>query len=811
MRNFEEHTVFSKSLEIVAPEPNWLVDVDTDILTHQAKTNLQVSLRLRKADGQPVGLRELELKVVSGTRSHQKVAVETAADGTLRTAFSLPEDIDLKDAGIIISDLRKGEGNRTMIVPLNLGGSLGADVQFFPEGGRLVAGISAQVAFKAIGNDGRAINVEGRILNAKQQQVQTFKSQYKGMGSFSLTPEPGERYVAEIRLSETLKKTYFLPTVEAEGTSLSVSNTPEKNELEVCVKASRAISLQKASFYLIGQSRGVVCYAKPLVFNEAQVVIPIPKNIFPTGIARFTLLTGDWNPLNERIVFLNQKDDITIDIAGQDSVSASRDSITLMLKASDKDGRPVQGSFSVSVTDDGQVSIPVDQTLMSTYLHLQSDLKGEIEAPAHYFSEQPEASIHLDNLMLSQGWVGYDWKNVFAPSKPLYEPEYEFTISGKVTGLVGGLANTKVNLVSQKPLTLMDTLTDDRGRFIFKRLPLSDSSYYKVQALNRNDKSRRIGIQVDEWTPPTWRTRPMSYGPWYVNADANLSRTVNTANILRLNQSPSGKNILNEVTIKAKKVVKGSRNLNGSGEADHVLDEEDLKNAGKTLLLDVLSKQVKGFGLGGWEPMVNRMSTYLLNGKRVKFMIDGIDADRVYHFFDPVDGAADGEGPNDHLLFIRDLLGNFTAEDLLGIEVMHSPKFNTTYHPAVLSYKESSRVTQTGRSMDYAYIEITTRNGRGPFINKTPGVYFYKPIPFALPKQFYRPKYRVKHAEGMPDIRSTIHWEPNIVTGADGKAVLSFYSADKPTTYTIIVEGTDMDGKVGGLIKRKFIRVMADK
>jgi hypothetical protein len=59
----------------------------------------------------------------------------------------------------------------------------------------------------------------------------------------------------------------------------------------------------------------------------------------------------------------------------------------------------------------------------------------------------------------------------------------------------------------------------------------------------------------------------------------------------------------------------------------------------------------------------------------------------------------------------------------------------------------------------------------------------------------------------LPDIRSTVHWEPNVITDAEGKATISFYSSDKPTTYSIVIEGSDMNGKAGSLIKEGFIKI----
>jgi hypothetical protein len=63
------------------------------------------------------------------------------------------------------------------------------------------------------------------------------------------------------------------------------------------------------------------------------------------------------------------------------------------------------------------------------------------------------------------------------------------------------------------------------------------------------------------------------------------------------------------------------------------------------------------------------------------------------------------------------------------------------------------------------------------------------------------------------DLRSTIHWEPNLITDENGKATVSFFSADKPADYTVIMEGTDLEGNIGyGRQKIKVVsKVMPGK
>ena len=93
-------------------------------------------------------------------------------------------------------------------------------------------------------------------------------------------------------------------------------------------------------------------------------------------------------------------------------------------------------------------------------------------------------------------------------------------------------------------------------------------------------------------------------------------------------------------------------------------------------------------------------------------------------------------------------------------------------------------------------------------MKRTAGVVSYKPMPFSLPKKFYSPRYGVKETQNtLPDLRSTIHWEPNIVTDENGKATVSFFSSDHPTKYTVIIEGSYMQGNVGTTLKYSFIEI----
>jgi hypothetical protein len=71
---------------------------------------------------------------------------------------------------------------------------------------------------------------------------------------------------------------------------------------------------------------------------------------------------------------------------------------------------------------------------------------------------------------------------------------------------------------------------------------------------------------------------------------------------------------------------------------------------------------------------------------------------------------------------------------------------------------------------------------------------------------FPAPSYRGDHAGPRTDFRETIHWQPNVRTGADGKATVTFYLSDAITSFRIFTEGvgSGMAGRDEAVVQSKL-------
>ena len=95
---------------------------------------------------------------------------------------------------------------------------------------------------------------------------------------------------------------------------------------------------------------------------------------------------------------------------------------------------------------------------------------------------------------------------------------------------------------------------------------------------------------------------------------------------------------------------------------------------------------------------------------------------------------------------------------------------------------------------------LTKRGGNNYDYSKDPvsGVSIQKRMGYNIPREFYAPKYDVSIPDHVrPDFRSTLHWQPNIRTDAQGKATLTYWNTDAKATMKIIAEGVSNQGLVG--------------
>jgi hypothetical protein len=87
--------------------------------------------------------------------------------------------------------------------------------------------------------------------------------------------------------------------------------------------------------------------------------------------------------------------------------------------------------------------------------------------------------------------------------------------------------------------------------------------------------------------------------------------------------------------------------------------------------------------------------------------------------------------------------------------------------------------------------------------SRQPDIANYTPGGLYKAREFYAPKYDNPSEKSIPnDLRTTVYWNPNIITGKDGKASLHYFNADTKGTYKVTIEGMDIDGNLYRQVQR---------
>lgn len=338
------------------------------------------------------------------------------------------------------------------------------DLQFFPEGGDMIAGLPASVAFKALGADGKGKSLKGAIVNLQNDTVARFETFRFGMGRFAFTPQAGQRYKAVAGAgSEKLVKD--LPLAKPQGYALLLEDKGPTLSLTV------STNVDVNEVYLFVHNGQNTSMAELAAVSGGKALFQIDKAKLGDGLAHFTVFNANAQAVAERLYFKKTSQKLKVGARSDLLVYPSRSKVNVDFLAQDETGKGLSADLSLSVRRLDSLQ-GMDQQDIQSYLWLSSELKGNIEAPAYYFQEgNADATQALDNLLLTQGWRRFAWPEVMQKGLPAFKfiPELQgHLISGKLGKNGAGVKYTTVYLsIPAKGGRFYESLTDANGNFMF--------------------------------------------------------------------------------------------------------------------------------------------------------------------------------------------------------------------------------------------------------------------------------------------------------------------------------------------------------
>ncbi len=669
-----------------------------------------------------------------------------------------------KEYDIARADLTRADSARQIIgvEPANKQIAL----NFYPEGGSLVSGLTSIVAFKAVNRSGEGIQVKGEITDQDGHVIIPFESFRLGMGAFILKPEKGLSYFANLILEGDSASPYKIPDALDEGLVLTVDNSSgevvrvnvQTNETFMNAHSGNVFILVQAAGKIYLTSRGTLSQGS--TFNMA-----IPKKDLPSGIVQITLFNGEGHPECERLVFINHYDALRVSIETNKNSYKPREEVFLKLSVSDYKGNPVEGNFSLAVTDASQLinTEEYKDNILSNLL-LTSELKGNIEEPVYYFiKDNPDSETALDFLMLTQGWRRFLWKDILSETWPTFNYEVEKELI-HLKGLVVDPSNdsplslTMVSVLMLKERKSYSRYTSQDGYldFYINGTSGKESLFIDVADIDGPHRKFKIIVENSIPEPPFAASEEFSM----VNQEINkgLKKRKQQAQIesafsysAELNAgagSDSGFNdpgtLTNHFLVTADYTV-GLEDFNPFSSMTEVFREvipyvSVVYKKGENILKVYSSEYMKRFD------------------QTPLFFVDGLPT------------------------FNKTFVLNLVPEQVETIEVINSigkiRPFGFLGVNGIVAINTKRGATTLEDIADHAIIEIQ-------------GCYHAR--------EFYSPQYdhSPETDRSKPDLRSLVYWNPMIATDSNGEASLSFYNTDNITTFDIRTEGISIDGTPG--------------
>jgi len=650
------------------------------------------------------------------------------------------------------------------------------EIGFFPEGGSLVDNVLTIVAFKAVDAGGSGCNVTGEVYSSAGNLMTSFRSSHLGMGTFSLKPVSGLSYFAIVRNAEGEEIRRDIPRSFPEGIVVNVSVGLKNNHI-ITLKTNPE-TLQKIhgrSLLLTISSHDKILKTHTLRIDSLFSTFVLPATQLPDGVLMLTFYDPDNIPLCERLVFVQNGDEVLMTLETDKTVYRQRDSVSVKLSLTENFVSAQEEAFlSLSATDiiytDRTTQFP---TNISSWFLLESDVRGPVEDPSYYFDPANENRFKdLDLLLLTQGWRDFEWK--YNGTKYLYESG--FTLSGRLRRYItdAPIINSSVTIgIFQDDRNIITTVpTDSSGRF---RLDLENLTGYARVVVSAVDKKGNFQgrLVMDS----------LSYSPAQVSESERRKVIVVKGSKLKTE---------NLTAIKENDIVRKTIRKKYTLSDTILIDEVQIIGIKKETPQEFHVNQARiVYGRPDEEVII---TPQLESSRSIRDALIGKVAGIT--FVNPKTGSS-ASG-----IILRGAGSSFQSKGtdplflLDGIEVPYG-----LIESLPFNWIDRIDVIMSERAAAYG---VRGTNGVISVITKTYKELPYQPVSYSVnsgisgynaPRIFYSPRHdSSKQAGSTPDLRSTLYWFPDIKIVTNQEYKLKYFNADISSTYIIIVEGITSGG-----------------
>lgn len=618
-------------------------------------------------------------------------------------------------------------------------------IHFYPEGGQLLAGLSSNIGFRVTDSRGLPADVSGYVTGPAGDTVTTFSTFRFGIGKLNITATPGAVYKAHFKIGEN-SYTGNLPVASDRGYGLQVRANGAGFEAVVRLKGLDApvetLQLLTHTGQQLASSKQV------LAMNDRETVVQIDPSQLKEGVNYITLINQRKEPVCERLVFVRPAAALQMNASLNKQSFGNRQKVELSVEPP---AAGVVGNDSISYTVSVYQTAQWDDKWaagMASNRWLLPALKGAVAAPEYYFSNEEGVKEATDNLLLTHGWRTFGDKGLAKPAAPKWMPELKgHIVLGRVVRKSDGspVPGELCYLSAPAyPYDLESARSDRQGFVTFE----VDRYYGPGEMVVKAGSDSAAFFRVDILNPYSEEKLRSSYTGLQLNkewAKDLQSRSVGM----------QAQNIYRADSLRRFSAPAQTDTVPFYGFADYSYNMDDYKRF--TTMEEVFRE------------FVAPISVAIRGGKHYLTIIDGL---YKQNYSENVMVLIDGIPLTDH-------------NKIFAYDPQKVKKLDIVTRRFVLGSANVGGIAS-----------FETYNGRFDAFELDPAVIMVDYEGLQLQREFYSPDYSVTNDVRIPDFRSTLLWQPNIVQSTSDRVNLSFFTGDQKGRFRVVIEGVTDSGKI---------------
>ncbi|MEQ8711546.1 MAG: MG2 domain-containing protein, partial [Cyclobacteriaceae bacterium] len=225
MKNYDDPQIFSRYVQVkkLAPVEMIMPKVTLDLAFSDSiyYPGQEVAIKVLTSTTAPSDTKELqyEFSIKADGEEVQTGSGYGLNNGSFYIRYTLPENQEASSYTAEISSLYEDQTIAVdAVIPVDVPS---LNVDFFPEGGKIIKAVSSRVAFRATDKFGNPVAISGRIESSSGQKVANVSTRHRGMGDFNFFPNDSLYYL--VVTSPEIKENKFpIRNIAQGGLGLSV-------------------------------------------------------------------------------------------------------------------------------------------------------------------------------------------------------------------------------------------------------------------------------------------------------------------------------------------------------------------------------------------------------------------------------------------------------------------------------------------------------------------------------------------------------------------------------------------------------------